>query len=1474
MTHLHCHSSFSMLDGASLPEQMVSRLLELGHDACAVTDHGNVYAHRSFDRVMRAASLKPIFGLEAYQVAALRDTSVKKATDDEKTRNHVTLLAGTEAGYVNLLKLNKLAYEHHYNKPVITWEMIARHQEGLVVLSGCVAGDLSRKLIAGYDDEALELMRWCTNNISRYYAEIIPCPSLDFSLAAVQKIHRMARELSVPIVLTNDAHFSQPLDHDLEDVLVCIGINKRVSDPDRKLKLPAYHYMCDHESLAGRAAECVPEMTHKDIAAALMATHEISESINFELPIARKAVYPISFEESKSCPTSRQQLLSLINKGKKKRFKQLGLSYFTQQIQQEYDARVDYEMSVIGAKDFEDYFLIVADIVRYVQSRREICAARGSAAGSLVCWLLEITQIDPVRFELPFERFMNPDRADYPDIDLDFPNKFRAEIFTYLTEKYGKDYVGHVAALSYFRANQAIIDVGKAYDVPFSLIRILADSVPKSLGADGPVKTSGVLKHHFADCQSIQWILEKHPEMRMAERVEGQIRHSTIHAAGYVVAGQPIVEVCGVGQREGALPIIQADKEDVASAGLLKIDVLSLDTLGVVSEVLLAIGKDLDWLLQVPLDDQATYDMLSRGEATAIFQLQGTAASGLMRQLRPKNLDDIAAISVLARPGPLQSGGAAAYIEGYHGRSILPTLHPLLAAIVCDTFGQCIAGYETVILKNGTSKIISEVNGGDVIMTLRDGLLVPSVVRKQWSVGVKKTVKITLVSGQTIVCTPEHRFPTVNGDVMAGDMTCGRSGDRLYQAWSMSNSKTDARVSLDQAYFLGLWLGDGCHADSIVVCAGDEEETADQIAEIYEMAFPGGEARKYFSTRAWYVYRCYNTQPRRTSVVQWLDEIYGSRAWKGTCRIKHLPTCCFDWSEEQRLELLRGLWDADGTYLRDTQFTGSSALLLSGVSRLLSTLKIQHGINGEKINVIDRKRFWLLLGGPRLATKLVYPDHSTNMVPVSTRELQEELVSRGDTLDKRARMALRQHSYLGPQYGSAVYISATSLQRSYEAVYARTYLGDARPVAIKSIEEQGEQECFDLEMEDQSNPYFLVNNLWSHNCIYQEQIMAVAREVGGFSWGDVHKIRKMITSTSYGAADVQKYLPAYLEGAAQKGVPTDQATWAWNQCEKAGGYVFNKAHAYSYAMIGYWTSYLKCHYPAVFTAVAASHTDDDTTKIKLLSEFRKSGGKIKLLHHTHSKLGFTAIDDTTLVGGFDGIVGVGPKTAEKLISQQPYSSWEDFYLSCPCALAEKIKSTGVDHDVLDKTVISMIAPWFVETDFDPVETEFFRRMGVKTVEEVEMMMQIGRGGDEVRLGGKIVSIELVDRAKMAAKYGNTPPKPGDPTHSAKVTLVDDTGSIMLNYSAQTWEQMKRERHPLQGARGNGAGNTVMLTGGISKDCARVFGNDFLVVTPLLLSTDTISDRPTSSSRRGPSSKSGASKNSSLEDQNITVNLKA
>ena len=1039
MTHLHCHSSYSMLDGAALPEQMVARLKELGHDACAVTDHGNTYAHRPFQRVMRAAGLKPIFGLEAYQVASIRDLSTDgkkvKATDEEKDRNHVTLLAATEQGYRNLLMLNKLAWQQHYVKPVITWDQIIKHQEGLTVLSGCIAGDVSKKITAGYDQEAWDLVLVLQQRIERFYLEIVPCPSLDFAMPAARAIGRMSEMSKVPLVLTNDAHFAEPTDYELEDLLVCIGLNKTVNDPARTLKLPEYHYMCDSASLVDRALKVMPEMSLERAIAAVEMTATISDSIDFELPVANKAAFPIS----KKYESSADMLRGLIKRGKSRRYKQLGAGYFTDEKLLEYDARLDYELQIIADKDFQDYFLIVADIVQHVMHEGRICAARGSAAGSLVCWLLEITQIDPVRFGLPFERFMNPDRTDYPDIDLDFPKDFRASIFQYLTDKYGADNVGHVAALSYFRSKQAILDVGKAYDVPFGVIRTLSNSVPSSMGQDAAVKTSGMLSWHFADSQSIQWILDKYPKMRMAEVVEGQIRHSTIHAAGYVVSGRPIHEVCGVGQRQGELPIIQGDKEDCSDAGLLKIDVLSLGTLGVIDDVLHMIGKDLDWVLSLPLDDAATYQMLSRGEATGIFQLQGNAATGLMKQMRPKNLDDIAAISVLARPGPLQSGGAAAYIEGYHGRAKMPEVHPLLAAIVRDTYGQV---------------------------------------------------------------------------------------------------------------------------------------------------------------------------------------------------------------------------------------------------------------------------------------------------------------------------------------------------------------------------------------------------------IYQEQVMSVARDIGGFSWADVHKVRKMITSTSYGASDLQHFKAQYLLGAQERLVPAVEAEWAWNQCEKSGGYVFNKAHAYSYAMIGYWTAYLKCHYAAFFTATTASSTDDEAVRIKLLSEFRKGGGAVKLLDHSKSKSGFTAIDSQTLVGGFSGIVGIGPKTAEKLIAGQPYASWEEFFVACGKATGDKLRRTGVHTDTLQRGQVSLMAPWYLDTEMDPVEQQFFSAMYVKSVAEVELDMALGRGSEEVRIGGKIVSIQLVDRTKMALKYGGTAPGPGEPNFSAKVTVVDDTGSIMLNYSAPTWEQIMIIREPGQGARGDGTGNTVMVTGTISRDCARVFGSDLLVVTPL------------------------------------------
>lgn len=1032
---LHAHSHFSALDGLGTPEQVAARLQELGQTGTATTEHGTILSHIPFEQTFRAANLLPVFGIELYMVrdraehvAGRNAASAKKGN---VKLNHLTVLAETQHGYRNLLRLFDISSKEGYRgKPAVDWDDVVRHQEGLVVLSGCVGGMLASILYPPEDKEkakkweaerAMEMARkwliWLMGSIERFYAEIVPCPGLGISHESCPRIWTLAQELGIPAVLTSDAHFPCPEDHAAEDLMVAIQTHKKLRDPERRLKIPACHFHTTGEEVVRRAQTVVPSASREELIEAASRTVEIANRCQIELPRSKGPVFAVP-----TGMTVSEQLCDWVEEGWEYR-KGLGLLPEPESdLWYKYRSRITYELDIIFHHSFQSYFLIVADLVRWAHRERRWCVARGSCGGSLVCWLLGITQIDPIRFKLPVERFIDKTRTDYPDIDCDFDARYQDAAREYLERKYGKERCAQIAALSTFRPKQAVIDAVKALNDPAygrdrltpevgeRLIKLLPE-----LDQEGGIKAKGLLKQLFETNDEAKALLRDYPSLRLASEIEGQVRQQTIHAAGFVVDGEDLSNLVGIMTLRDGSRVITCDMGYAARQGFLKIDVLSVEMMSAVSETLEAIGKDHDWLYQIPLDDPITYDLLSRGLNTGIFQMKGGAAGQLLTQVKPSQFTDLIALAALARPGPLQSGGAAEYVDRKHGRERVPDYHPRVKEVVGDTFG----------------------------------------------------------------------------------------------------------------------------------------------------------------------------------VV-----------------------------------------------------------------------------------------------------------------------------------------------------------------------------------------------------------------------IYQEQVMGLMR-VAGFDWPDVHKIRKLV-SKSGGTAALDNYHPAYLEGMCQAGVPEREAEHFWLQCQKAGNYVFPKAHGATYAQHAYWTAYLKAHHPGAFYCASLNHEKKEEYRLKLVAEFRRLGGQVELLHFNESGLGFTSPRENVILGGLSNLRGIGPELSRRIIAHRPYRDWLHFLRTIPDAAATAIAATKVHKGEVDPEVALALASWFGCFEYLSIEQEAFRMKACHRVADVIDALEQGCAPRPARLLGRVT-----DCVREPGKKGG---------ERCELTITDPTGSIPVLFAAWRWSEVEQYRDPLRG-NPDGIGNSLYIVATPASDGGRIFGDD-------------------------------------------------
>jgi len=677
--HLHVHSEYSLLDGACRLDELddskerhlslCRRAAELGATAIALTDHGVMYGAMAFYYAARKFGLTPILGCEAY--LAPRGRLDRSAREEA----HVTLLAADLVGYRNLMALvSKGFLEGYYYKPRIDLELLAKHHDGLIALSGCMSGMLAAPLLRDDYASALRNAKTYVEIFGdRFYVEV-----MRHGMEEQQKVNdgllRIARELEVPLVATNDAHYLQQKDAAAHDVLLCIGTGKTIADENRMRFYSDQFYLKSADEMA-EAWSDLPEACENTVRIAERVDIRIPEKI-FHLP-----EYPVPQAPGRPAYSDAEYLRELCEAGLVERY-----GAERARSDSELRARLDYELGVITKMGFSSYFLIVWDFVKYARDRGiPVGPGRGSAVGSVVSYCLRITDLDPLRFDLLFERFLNPSRISMPDIDTDFCVERRDEVIAYVTEKYGKDRVAQIVTFGTMAARAAIRDAGRALAVPLPDVDRIAKLVPSGPGG----LSIGDAIEKLAEVKAIY---ATQPQMRKlldtAREIEGLARNAGTHAAGVVISAGPLVEYTPLVRFGDGGVNTQYDMKWIERIGLLKMDFLGLRNLTVIEKAVGEIRRTGDAafdLSRISLDDARTYEMLSRGETVGVFQLESEGMKRVCAELQPSRFDDIVALVALFRPGPMEL--IPQYVAGKHGRSKPRYLHPKLEPILAETYG-------------------------------------------------------------------------------------------------------------------------------------------------------------------------------------------------------------------------------------------------------------------------------------------------------------------------------------------------------------------------------------------------------------------------------------------------------------------------------------------------------------------------------------------------------------------------------------------------------------------------------------------------------------------------------------------------------------------------------------------------------------------------------------------------------------------
>ena len=663
--HLHVHTEYSLLDGASRVKELIRRTKELGMDSVAITDHGVMYGAVRFYKEAKAQEIHPVIGCEVYLAPGMRQ---ERAEVDGTRYYHLILLAENETGYRNLVELISLAnIEGYYYKPRIDKELLRQYHEGIIALSACVAGEIPQAILRGNNERAEALVAEYVEIFGQdnFFLEI-----QDHGLPEEKTVNRALRELAkkynIGLVATNDVHYVHADDSEFHDILLCVQTGRTINDPDRMRFSGPDYYLKSEEEMAALFAD-YPE--------ALENTAKIAArcQVDFTFGELQLPFYPLPehFESDDA------YLRALCEERLSSRYTD---------VTDEIRTRLDYELGVIHGMGYASYFLIVWDFINYARGHGvEVGPGRGSAAGSIVAYLLGITNIDPLRYALLFERFLNPERVSMPDIDIDFDDINRGRVISYVKERYGEDHVAQIATFGTMGAKGAIRDVGRVLEMSFSEVSAITKLVPAELNItlERALKESSDFRRLYDEDESVRRVID------LARRIEGLPRNISIHAAGVVIAKEPLASQVPVWVSEGTL-VTEFDKDDVEALGLLKMDFLGLRTLTIIADTVHHVrashGIDLD-VDAIPLVDEKTSQMLCNGDTGAVFQMESAGMTNLVKDLQPKGFVDLIPTVALYRPGPLGSGMVTDFIDGLHGKKEVVYMHPLLEPILKETFG-------------------------------------------------------------------------------------------------------------------------------------------------------------------------------------------------------------------------------------------------------------------------------------------------------------------------------------------------------------------------------------------------------------------------------------------------------------------------------------------------------------------------------------------------------------------------------------------------------------------------------------------------------------------------------------------------------------------------------------------------------------------------------------------------------------------
>jgi DNA polymerase-3 subunit alpha len=687
--HLHCHTDYSLLDGACEIGQLMDVVAEQKMPSIAMTDHGNLFGAVEFYTKAKEKGINPIIGCEVYVAQSDR----KKKSETDNRYNHLVLLCENQEGYKNLVKLVSSAYlEGFYYKPRIDKDLLAQHSKGLIAMSACLKGDINETLMGDRYEDAKRLAYNYSDMFGRnnFFLEIQD-HGLEQDFKVVPQVKKLSQETGIPMVATNDSHYLRKEDARVQEIMVCIQTGKSISDPNRmRFDHPAFYVKSKAEMLE----------IFGEIPDALDRTFDISERCKIKLESVTNPFPKFDVPEAHSIDSYFEYVARQGFEKRRGRLEAMRAAGNLKHELAEYSERLDREIKMIQKMKFSGYFLIVWDFIRFARTKDiPVGPGRGSAAGSMVAYAMQITDIDPLQYGLLFERFLNPERISMPDIDVDFCTRGRGAVIQYVTEKYGREQVSQIITIGTLATKAAIKDVGRVLDLTFAEVEKLTKMVPNQLNIK--------LKDAFAQEPGFEEAARKDPRVRevlnVALKLEGMARNSGVHAAGVVISPVPLTDLVPLSKTNKDEIVTQYDMGGLEKLGLLKMDFLGLTTLTLIDDALKLIKKyrNVDLVIDdIPLDDAKTYEIFSKGYTSGVFQFESPGMRDILRRYQPERVEDLCALNALYRPGPIEGGLIPDFIDRKHGRKEVVYDLPELKQVLAETYGVIVYQEQVMQISN------------------------------------------------------------------------------------------------------------------------------------------------------------------------------------------------------------------------------------------------------------------------------------------------------------------------------------------------------------------------------------------------------------------------------------------------------------------------------------------------------------------------------------------------------------------------------------------------------------------------------------------------------------------------------------------------------------------------------------------------------------------------------------------------------